>query len=225
MKLTCASVALFAVLTACAPEPLQQPECSDIHILVGRGSKEPQGMGGTGKLAKAIQAQMKGVTTEAVIYPAELSPYPPSSSAGAKAVVKQVTAYVKACPKSKLILMGYSQGADIVGSAMCGHGLKGAKKMSLEVGKNIKAAVMFGDPRYSPKKSWDAGTAKQSGKGGMIKPLMTSCPGYEGRIISFCDTGDTFCDSGRGQDGSKIHGGYLKKYTKDATSFIMSKVK
>jgi hypothetical protein len=80
-----------------------------VHILVGRGSGEPAGMGATGRLVTQMKAAITGVTAEAIDYPAKLSPYPDSSSAGTNAVVKQTTAYVKRCPNAKIVLMGYSQ--------------------------------------------------------------------------------------------------------------------
>jgi acetylxylan esterase len=92
-----------------------QEACSRVHLLVGRGSGEAAastgatGMGTTKSLVEDIEKAITGVTHEAIDYPAKLSPYPQSSSAGTNAVVKQTTAYVKRCPNAKIVLMGYSQ--------------------------------------------------------------------------------------------------------------------
>lgn len=39
---------------------------------------------------------------------------------GTAAVENQIIAYVKHCPSSKLVLLGYSQGAQIIGDALYG---------------------------------------------------------------------------------------------------------
>jgi hypothetical protein len=102
------SIVATALLTLAASSAAQEA-CSRVHILVGRGSGEPAGMGATGRLVTQMKAAITGVTAEAIDYPAKLSPYPDSSSAGTNAVVKQTTAYVKRCPNAKIVLMGYSQ--------------------------------------------------------------------------------------------------------------------
>jgi acetylxylan esterase len=96
-------------LLALAASSAAQEACSRVHILVGRGSGEAAGMGATGRLVTQMKSAISGVTAEAINYPAKLSPYPDSSSAGTNAVVKQTTAYVKRCPNAKIVLMGYSQ--------------------------------------------------------------------------------------------------------------------
>jgi acetylxylan esterase len=61
----------------------------------------------------------------------------------------------------------------------------------------------------------------------MIKPLMGPCTAYAGRIASYCDVGDTFCDvvtAKAGSGGGKIHGSYLSKYSKAALEFVKAKV-
>jgi acetylxylan esterase len=87
----------------------QETSCSAVHVLAARGSGEPQGLGGQGRLITNATRTIPGTTTEAVVYPAVLSPYPPSQSAGIQAAKDQLTKYVEKCPKSKVILMGYSQ--------------------------------------------------------------------------------------------------------------------
>jgi len=224
------SIVATALLTLAASSAAQEA-CSRVHILVGRGSGEPAGMGATGRLVTQMKAAITGVTAEAIDYPAKLSPYPDSSSAGTNAAVKQTTAYVKRCPNAKIVLMGYSQGADIVGSALCGHGLKNSAKLSADVGSHVAAAVLFGDPRTPIGKGapfvYELGTTRGKSTGGMIKPLMGACPAYAPKIAAFCDVGDTFCDmvtAKNGSGGGKVHGSYLGRYSKAALDFVKAKV-
>jgi acetylxylan esterase len=108
-----ASIVATTLLTLAASSAAQEA-CSRVHILVGRGSGEAAGMGATGRLVNQMKSAITGVTAEAIDYPAKLSPYAQSSSAGTNAAVKQTTAYVKRCPNAKIVLMGYSQVSLIV---------------------------------------------------------------------------------------------------------------
>jgi hypothetical protein len=118
---------LLASLTVSSPiertvlESRQLP-CSPIHLLVARGSNEPPGPGQLFSLVNGIFFTNPGVTFEPIVYPALYMPadYPGSVRAGTLAVQGQLAAYVQRCPFSKIVLLGYSQGAQIIGDALCG---------------------------------------------------------------------------------------------------------
>ena len=59
---------------------------------------------------------------ENIIYPAVDESGSDSYFIGRAAVGGQVNAYAKACPRSKIVLISYSQGAMIVGDALAGGG-------------------------------------------------------------------------------------------------------
>ena len=103
-------------------KPITAANCSAIHIITARASTEPAGEGVIGSLATLIQNGNQGVTREAVCYPATLSNYASSSSKGTSAMTDQLSTYVSTCPDSKIVLLGYSQGAQVVGDTMCGGG-------------------------------------------------------------------------------------------------------
>lgn len=90
-----------------------QDACSPVHIIVARASTELPGYGVTGALAQSLAKDIPGTTAEPVVYPAVLNPYISSENAGVVAMKNQLTAYVKNCPQSKIVLAGYSQGADV----------------------------------------------------------------------------------------------------------------
>jgi acetylxylan esterase len=102
--------------------------CADVHILVARASGEAKGEGMIGGLSRAIKSAVKGADSEAVDYPAALAPYGSSEGKGVAAAKAQLTAYVQKCPKAKVVLMGYSQGADVMGSILCGGGAHNSTK-------------------------------------------------------------------------------------------------
>jgi acetylxylan esterase len=57
----------------------------------------------------ASQASYPDSDVENVDYPATLDNYASSSGNGTEAVSRQLTAFVKRCPASKIVLLGYSQ--------------------------------------------------------------------------------------------------------------------
>lgn len=101
-------------------------DCAPVHLLVARGSTEAPGFGQLNSLATKIVQGNSGATKEAIDYPAKLQPYGPSVSAGVTAVKNQLSAYVQKCPDSKIVLLGYSQGANIIGDALCGGNTGGS---------------------------------------------------------------------------------------------------
>jgi hypothetical protein len=53
----------------------------------------------------------------------------------------------------------------------------------------------------------------------------TACSSVLGtKTASFCDSGDTFCDSGTGANGVQIHLSYVNKYGGQATSFVVGQL-
>lgn len=100
----------------------RQSDCSPVHIITARASTEAPGEGIIGEVADGIADSNSDVTREAVDYPAKLFPYDSSSEQGTQALNEQLTAYVDNCPESKVVLLGYSQGAHIIGDVLCGGG-------------------------------------------------------------------------------------------------------
>jgi acetylxylan esterase len=89
-------------------------QCSKVHFVVARGSGEPQGVGMLRSFINSVAEAVPGVTSEAIVYPAQLDfnnllGYVSSERSGVTAGKNQVTAYVKRCPKSKIVVAGVSQ--------------------------------------------------------------------------------------------------------------------
>jgi len=93
----------------------RQAACPPSHLIIARGSLEPPGPGSLLSLANKIVASNPGTTMESITYPATIDNYDTSSANGTIAVEEQLTAFVQKCPNSKVVMMGYSQGAQIVG--------------------------------------------------------------------------------------------------------------
>ncbi|KAJ5414748.1 cutinase [Penicillium cosmopolitanum] len=147
--------------------------CAPVHLFVARGTSESPGDGSIGSLADLVLQGNPGATQEAIDYPALAFPvYIADVSIGIKAVTDQFARYTSSCPDSTLVLIGYSQGAQIMLDALCGSGsiLKGGigtPTITESQGKKIAAVVGYGDPGHTAGESWNQGTAKENGARGL----------------------------------------------------------
>jgi acetylxylan esterase len=72
-----------------------------------------------GSLVSLVQTNSRQtVSTNSVNYPATLTNYPASSASGVAALKTMLTNQANACPQQKIVLMGYSQGAQVVGDVI-----------------------------------------------------------------------------------------------------------
>jgi hypothetical protein len=220
-----AGVAALEAAPALAVASSNSP-CATVNLIVARASTEAEGDGAIGALAKEIQESVKAtVSQQAVKYPAQLFPYEPSVQAGDTAIKKQLEEEVSKCPGQRIVLLGYSQGAQIVGDALGGGGGNNgdgkanppASKASTE---KVIGVIQYGDPRHLPNKSYDVGT--DPGATGIFPRLSNqSIDGFAADIHSYCDTGDPYCAGG---NNLNAHLKYVETYDKAANSFIVGRL-
>lgn len=97
-----------------------ESSCKDVHIFLAKGWNEPY-PGRQGKLAGAICYGLDSCDYEDIQYSnAEGSDYCTAVAEGDSNGVDQIKAYASRCPASKLVLSGYSQGANIIGDILGG---------------------------------------------------------------------------------------------------------
>ena len=201
--------------------------CAPVDLIVARASTEAEGNGVIGALAKEIQKDVTaGVSDQSVKYRAALFPYEPSVVEGDSSIKKLLEEEVSKCPSQKIVLLGYSQGAQLVGDVLGGGGGvsgigKATPPVSSSVGSHVIAAIQYGDPRRIPNQSFDLGT--DPGATGLFprqsNQLLTA---YAPLIQSYCDTGDPFCAKG---NNLNAHLDYVEKYDTAANSFVAGKLK
>lgn len=102
--------------------------CTNYHIFLARGSDEPY-PGRLGNLTSIICARIgrQDCSFENVIYPARSTAWGQeewckSASQGQRNGQAQMKAYGQKCPQSKLILLGFSQGAAVAQDILGGGG-------------------------------------------------------------------------------------------------------
>jgi len=150
-----AAALLSAGGTAVAASPAADAAaCSDVDVVVARGTSEPGALGIIvgDPVFSAIQRRASGttLTSHAVDYPASTSPTSPTD--GNRALVNHVSSQAGECPDQRFILVGYSQGANVVGNSL-GISSQGAAvggpvvaTIAPAVRPRVEAVLVFGYP-------------------------------------------------------------------------------
>lgn len=190
-----------------------------VHIIVARGSTEPYGLGSLGALAGQLQAAIPGSDAVGVDWPALLTPYQWSVDNGTATLTQQIKDYVAQCPRSRIVLLGYSQGAQVVMNSLCGAdatGFTSSERLPKHLWKHIARVLVYADLGHLVDKEYDMGTATLDGIFPRLKP--DSCYPFRGRIRSYCDYNDPYCASG---SDLNVHFGYFNKYDNDAAQWLI----
>ncbi|KAF7317292.1 Acetyl xylan esterase [Mycena chlorophos] len=211
--------------------PFAAAQCPNVHVFGARETTAPPGYGTAASVVQSIVSSYSGSTAEVINYPAcggqsscgDVS-YASSVIQGVSAVANQVNAFNSQCPNTVLVLVGYSQGGQIMDDAYCGGGdtneglSSTAIPISAAAQKKIAAAIFMGDPRHIPGLSYNVGTCQASGFA--PRPSGFQCP-YAAEIQSYCDAADPYCCNG---NDPNTHQGYATEYGSAALAFVKTKV-
>jgi cutinase len=221
--------ALSAVLTAVLAGPARadwppSSGCADVEVVAVRGTNESTPIGVLGYLAYGVTVgTSKTVSTYGLPYPAT-SDWVTSVNAGKSLLAERLATQAAACPDQEFVLLGYSQGAWVVGDSLAGGGGGFPPPVPAALGAKVAAVVLYGDPRYRSGEPFAAGTAgaAHSTVNGIIPRDTGALATYASRIRNYCELDDPFCQYG-GPGGSG-HFAYTGKYTNDAAAFVVSKL-
>ncbi|PSR80844.1 cutinase [Coniella lustricola] len=192
------------------------------HIVVTRESGAPQGTSAMNVVALGIQEKCPGSDITEPVYPAELSPYEPSESEGTGNLTELVLAYQEECPDSKMVLLGYSQGAQVTADFLCGTsevGWPATDAYAATVADSVAAIVLFGDPSFVKDLAWDRGTANNTSY--FPRQNNTACEPVADQFVSYCDYNDLYCDDG---DSIEVHATYVLRYGDAAVDYVVDKL-
>ena len=187
------------------------PPCTTIRVIGARGSTEPQqGSRLLRPIADALAGAFPGrVSYTELEYPATIEHFVPpadidlgeSPSIGVSNLVALLNESARQEPNCCLVLLGYSQGAQVVGDTLvppsqriCGQR---AGELSRAASDRIVAIVLFGDPRFTQGESYNAGTFDPAEEGLYPRP-----PGaldrYADRLKNYCARDDVTCQGSTG---------------------------
>ena len=203
--LTASAAVLLPVLSPTAVGGLgtASAACPDIEVIFARGTTEPPGLG---RVGGAFVDQLRGkvggrsVGSYAVNYPAS---YDFAAAAqGANDASAHVQYMMGACPNTRLVLGGYSQGAAVM---------------------DVIAAVPFpsfgfDNPLPGNAPDFVAGVAAFGNPSAKLGLPLTSSPVWGSRAIDLCNGGDPVCQT----DGQDVpaHSAYAGGQTNNAANFV-----
>ncbi|KAI2614098.1 carbohydrate esterase family 5 protein [Hypoxylon fragiforme] len=203
----------------------QQQNCPSIRIFGARETTAPPGLGSASTVVNLIQQANNGSTSESIVYPAAGgNAYGASVTAGVAAVANQTSVFNLACPDTRIVVVGYSQGAQIVDDAFCGgpDGLSvntTSASVSAGVSKMVAAIILMGNPRHVDGLPFNVGNATAGGFA--ARPAGFRCAAFENIIQAYCDAEDPFCAKG---NSTATHQGYGREYGQAALRFVQSKL-
>lgn len=166
MKVSAVAVPVLAGLASANPVETRQ-SCPQVHVFGARETTVPPGYGTSQGLVNMVKQAYPGATSDPISYPAcggqsncgGVS-YENSAQQGTQAVVKAVTDFNNRCPNTKIVLIGYSQGGQIMDNALCGGA---GATLSGNALKAVKAAIFMGDPHNVVGLSYNVGTCQAQG--------------------------------------------------------------
>ncbi|OTA64796.1 carbohydrate esterase family 5 protein [Hypoxylon sp. EC38] len=226
MKLTITLTSAIAAASVTGASNTPRQNCPSIHIFGARETTAPPGFGSASTVVDLVQQANNGATSESIVYPAAGgNVYAASVTAGVAAVANQTSTFNQMCPESKIVMVGYSQGAQIIDDAFCG-GPDGSSlnttraSVSSGVSNMVAAIILMGDPRHVDGLPYNVGNATAGGFA--ARPVGFRCPAFENIIQSYCDAEDPFCAKG---NSTATHQGYGREYGEAALEFVQSKLK
>ena len=186
-----------AVPAAAAPAP--SSGCAQVETIAVRGTSEPQGGGSiAGPLASALQSQLvQTVQTYNLVYPASFN-YTSSVQQGISALRSRLQSTSTSCPNIRFVLIGYSQGAQVVGDTLASGSVPAANR--------IGAVTVFGDPTFNSAEPFDVGTF-QPGRNGLAPRRTGALRTFAGVIASYCRVDDNICQRGASGNGHLRYSG------------------
>lgn len=201
-------------------------DCAAVRIIAARATGESPGAGVIGSLSRLVKGQLSAsVTRESLVYPAALAHYAQSAAKGDRALAAGLTRDARRCPSQVFVLLGYSQGAQVVGDVLGGGG-GGAlgpatPGVPAPVARKVVAVIQMGDPRRMPGLPFDKGTAPGA-TGQYPRSASQSLSGFAARIRSYCDRGDPICARGRNLQADF---GYTDRYNGSASRFVLARLR
>src|SRR5690606_20532823 len=112
------TLAAAAVPTVASAPASAAADCAEVHVIVVRGTGEPGRYGwivGDGLVGK-VRAKVPETKATALDYPASIGR--DSVQTGITRLVWTIQSRAAACPDEKLVLAGYSQGAQVIDGAL-----------------------------------------------------------------------------------------------------------
>jgi cutinase len=199
-----AAVAMVWMWALDGTHPRPAGPCPDVEVVSARGTDQPPGVGGTGQaFIDSLTSKLPGrnIGVYAVDYPASAD-LVNSPLVGADDARAHVQATVARCPNTRIVLTGYSQGANVIDRITA--------ELAPEVADHVAAVAVFGNPRSTL-------ASKMVGS-----RLPGISPRYGPKTIDLCMPEDPICSEGTNWNA---HAGYVQSgMTTEAATFVAQRL-
>jgi hypothetical protein len=210
------------------PRQMVTEKCADVHVFLAKGNNEPY-PGRQGKLVDAICKGLNSCDYEDIQWRnMGNDEYCGAISEGTANGYAQIQAYNKRCPKSKLVVSGFSQGAHAVGDIFGGGGgsfFNGCQTkatpnipFNTPAGQAVAAILTFGDVRHTANQPYNyMDGATQWGLFPRNAQQLSNAVNFAGVWRDYCAKGDPICAGGKIVDD---HLNYFDLYSNEAAAFV-----
>lgn len=173
-------------------------ECAPYLVVTVRGTGEPQ----IGQLLSPVVREIEDARPDAVEvmhldYPASTE-MKKGSSIGVFTLVQTLNLQVTECPLQRFVLLGYSQGALVIGDALSATADRivgsGAGELTGAASDRIAAIVFYGNPRFVGSEPYNRGFFNPDINGLLARPVG-ALDTYAERMNDFCVRRDFVCQS------------------------------
>ncbi|KAL8299031.1 hypothetical protein RB597_007594 [Gaeumannomyces tritici] len=221
-----------SALPELAPRQMVTNSCADVHIFLGKGNNEPY-PGRQGKLVSAICSGLSSCDYEDIQMQNMLEDeFCGAVTQGITNGHAQIVAYNKRCPNSKIVVSGFSQGAQVVGDIFSGAGNTGfngcvipfipALDITSNAGRQVAAILTFGDIRHTAFQPYNYKSgATNWGTSPRTTDQLAKAMNYAGVWRDYCNAGDPVCAGGNVVDE---HLNYFDVDTPDAAAFVQRRI-
>lgn len=225
-RLSMAAVTAAAAFTGIAAPPATADPCPDIGVAFARGTGEWPGVGTIGQaFVDSLRNQAGGRTVGVygVNYPASSnfaggSEFTLNIADGVRDETNHVVGVVAACPDTRMVLGGYSQGA-VVTAFTTSDVIPSNTPPELDpapfpesVANHVAAVVLFGKPSGEALIKYGA-------------PAADVGPMFAGRSLELCAPGDIVCAPGPDLTPNEAHGSYaVNGMTNEGAAFAVSRL-
>lgn len=210
------------------PEPIVDSlDCTPYLVIRGRGTAEPKKKQLVATASRAIEsARPKQVKTVDVDYPADTD-VQVGGTRGARWLIDTLNVQAESCPDQRFVLLGYSQGALVIGDALAppaGRLVgKNAGEVSAAAAERIAAIVFFGNPRFDGSETYNVGTFDPS-KNGILPRPVNALDAYAERMRDYCVAGDFICQAGLSLDDAPHLEYYSNGMPADGAAWVITEL-
>ena len=173
-------------------------ECSRVLVITARGTGEPIVGQLLSPVARAIEdARPDETEVHHLDYPASTE-VKDDASVGVITLAKTLNQQAAACPFQRFVLLGYSQGALVIGDALVDPEMRivgtYAERLSEAARERVAAVVFYGDPRFVGTEPFNRGYFNPDIDGILARSEGALDP-YADRLADFCVRADFVCQA------------------------------